>query len=75
MVCAFSTFVVFLALPMVFCMGFENVCLGPNIDSNIFMSLFVGSMCYACYLLLVLVSLSVLENVDFVMLLWWIALF
>ena len=46
----FIIFVVFLALSVVFCMCFENVCLGSNASLNIFTSLFAGSV-----LLLILV--------------------
>ena len=41
---AFIIFVIFLALPVVFCTCFENVYLGSNVNPNIFMSLFVGTV-------------------------------
>ena len=40
-----SSFIIFSgALSVVFCTWFENVCLGSNVNLNIFMPLFVGSV-------------------------------
>ena len=44
MVSAFSIFVVFFALSVVFCICFAKVCLGANVRPSIFMILSVGSV-------------------------------
>ena len=58
---AFSIFVLFFALSVAFCMCFKNVCLGSNVNPG-YLCLFLWRV--LCYLLLVLVWLSVLLGVG-----------